>query len=110
LTPASQGEWVGGTGLSLLPGLADVNPISEVVVSRGVERTLASICASRFCSSLSPARIAASSAFKSECELSVAVADDWLPDPPDTRLAILSAINRACSRSVLIMFSLLVFQ
>ncbi|MGH9429357.1 MAG: hypothetical protein ACRD2L_23990, partial [Terriglobia bacterium] len=51
---------------------------------------------------LSPARIAASSALKSEGRLGAALVDDGVPDPPETRLAILSAINRACSSSVLI--------
>ena len=77
-----------------------MNPISEVIVSLGLERTFDSIWASRFCRSFSPARIAASSALKSEGELGAALVDDWLPGPPDTRLAILSAINRACSCSV----------
>jgi hypothetical protein len=52
--------------------------------------------------------MAASSALKSEDELRAPLVNGWLPAAPDTRLAILSAINRACSGSVFI--TLLVFQ
>lgn len=100
-TPASHGEWVRGAGRPLLLKLEDVNPISGVVVSL-VARTFASIWASRFCSSFRPARIAESSALTSEEALDVAPDCVGFAEPPETRRAILSAIKRACSSSVLI--------